>query len=397
MNSTVYLFGNYGQGITSYPIDYTQSLFDKFISESKAPTQLIMYRDGEIMNYGYIRRIENNHFFGLCIQINGQYLSTVKRLFDIFEDVIANIAVRGELIRINEQGNLIETTSLLSNNPKEVERVTDYCRNELNKIEGMCKKLPPIDYSTSNSDRNYFKEDDNAVKIITASLKNGCTFIYKKDDYDTLALAGYRSTLFKLNEKYTQATNHIKDLDNELTTLRKQKKQMGIVVCLILVLFIGSIVFFSVMESKDRHIEEQAATIVQQDSENKNLTQEKQKLNDDNIFLGDRNAELLRMYNEMVDSCNILERMYNQLSEDYSELQLQLQYTNSDNMEQIDILRGLNKELERQYEDYKKHAEIRIKAKDEAIKDYNFLMTEYNKLKNKYYQTKEGKRELKSR
>ena len=42
MNSTVYLFGNYGQGITSYPIDYTQSLFDKFISESKAPTQLIM-------------------------------------------------------------------------------------------------------------------------------------------------------------------------------------------------------------------------------------------------------------------------------------------------------------------------------------------------------------------
>ena len=88
--------------------------------------------------------------------------------------------------------------------------------------------------------------------------------------------------------------------------------------------------------------------------------------------------------------------MYNQLSEDYSELQLQLQYTNSDNMEQIDILRGLNKELERQYEDYKKHAEIRIKAKDEAIKDYNFLMTEYNKLKNKYYQTKEGKRELKS-
>ena len=89
----------------------------------------------------------------------------------------------------------------------------------------------------------------------------------------------------------------------------------------------------------------------------------------------------------------ILESMYNKLSNDYSELQ----YTNSDNIEQIGILRDLNKKLEWQYEDYKKHAEIRIKAKDEAIKDYNFLMTEYNKLKNKYYQTKEGKRELKNR
>jgi len=393
MNSSIYLFGNFGQGVISYPTDYAQMIFEKFIAESKAPTQLIIHRDGEIMNYGYIRKIENNHLFGLCIQINGQYISTIKRLFEIFEDVTANIAVRGELIRLNEQGNLVESVTRFANNQNEVERITDYCRNELSKLENLCKKLPSVDYSTSNNDKSYFKEDENAVRIITNSLKNGYTFVYKEEDFDTLALAGYRSTLSNLNSKYNQAAMKIQELNSELSSLKKQKKQMGIVVCLIILLFVGSIIFFNTLEMKDRNIEEQAETIEIQNTENKALSSEKNKLSDDNLHLNARISELTRMYNEKADSCMILESMYNKLSNDYFELQ----YTNSDNIEQIGILRDLNKKLEWQYEDYKKHAEIRIKAKDEAIKDYNFLMTEYNKLKNKYYQTKEGKRELKNR
>lgn len=391
MNSSIYLFGDFGQGVISYPTDYAQTIFEKFIAESKAPTQLIIHRDGEIMNYGYIRKIENNHLFGLCIQINGQYISTIKRLFEIFEDVTANIAVRGELIRLNEQGNLVESVTRFANKSNEVERITDYCRNELSKLENLCKKLPSVDYSTSNNDKSYFKEDENAVRIITTSLKNGYTFVYKKEDFDTLALAGYRSTLSNLNSKYNQAAMKIQELNSELSSLKKQKKQMGIVVCLTILLFVGSIIFFNTLEMKDRSIEEQAETIELQNTENKTLSSEKNKLSDDNLYLNARISELTRMYNEKADSCMILERMYNKLSDDYSELQI----TNSNNVEQTEKLRDLNKQLERQYEDYKKHAEIRIKAKDEAIKDYNFLMTEYNKLKNKYYQTKEGKRELK--
>lgn len=74
MNSTVYLFGNFGQGITLYPNDYTKDIFKEFTSRANAPTQLIIHRDRSIMNYGYIRKIENGHLFGICIQINGQYL-----------------------------------------------------------------------------------------------------------------------------------------------------------------------------------------------------------------------------------------------------------------------------------------------------------------------------------
>lgn len=393
MNSTVYLFGDFGQGLMSYPIDYTQSLFNKFISESKAPTQVVIYRDGEIMNYGYIRKMENNHLFGMCIQINGQYLTTIKRLFDLFEDAIANMAVRGELIRINEQGNLIETTSSLNNNPKEIERITDYCRSELDKMESACKKLPPIDYSTSATDRNYFKEDDNAMKIITASVKNGCTLIYKKDDYDTLALSSYRSTLSKLNNKYIQATDDIKNLNKELVTLKRQKKQMGVVTALILILFIGSIVSCNVMRSKNRHIEEQGVAIGQKDAENRNLkkkteslNQEKEKLSDDNTFLGDRNSELTRMYNDKEERCNKLASENKNLKDKVAQHE-----------ETISSLKSINKQLEQRTNELKKEAELQLEAKNKLTKDYNNLLWQYKALQNKYYQTREGKKELKKK
>ena len=44
MNSTIYLFGNLGQGITLYPNDYTKNIFKEFISRANAPTQLIIHR-----------------------------------------------------------------------------------------------------------------------------------------------------------------------------------------------------------------------------------------------------------------------------------------------------------------------------------------------------------------
>ena len=89
MNCTVYLFGKFGQGITSSVNDYTKSMFDQFISYSEAPTQIIIHRNGAIMNYGYVRKIANNHLFGICAQINGQYISHPQKLFEVFENIIS--------------------------------------------------------------------------------------------------------------------------------------------------------------------------------------------------------------------------------------------------------------------------------------------------------------------
>lgn len=393
MNSSFYLFGDFGRGVISYPIDYAQSIFEKFVAESKAPTQMIIHRDGEIINYGYVRKIENNHLFGICIQINGQYFSTTKRLFEIFEDITAYITVRGELIRLDEQGNLVESVTRFADKPNEVERITDYCRNELSKLEHLCKKLPPIDYSTSNGDKSYFKEDDNSTKIITTALKNGYTFVYKKDDFDTLALAGYRSTLSALNTKFNQASNKVQELNKELATLKRQKKQMGVVACLILVLFIGSIIFFNTIEEKDKNIKEQAATIVQQGSENKRLTNEKAELHHDNSYLNDRVNELTEMYNEKVDNCTRLERLYNNSINENKQVKANiLNY-----QKELERVKATNKELERKCNESNIQSDKYLRENNELLSRYNQLMKEFNNMKYKYYSTKEGKKELKKK
>jgi len=261
MNCTIYLFGDLGQGLTLYPNDYTKNIFKEFISRASAPTQLIVHRDGSIMNYGYIRKIENGHLFGICVQINGQYLTAIKKLFELFEDITTNIVVRGDIIQLNNQGNLINTISKLTDKPQEVDRIISYCQTELAKMSLYCRTLPHIDYSTSDNDINSFKDSDSNQNIINSSVQNGYTFIYKKDDYDSLALSGYRSTLYYLNKENENNKEQIIELKNELDKVRKQKKQFKLVLCLFALFFVFVIIVMSIISDKNRNIELQVGEI----------------------------------------------------------------------------------------------------------------------------------------
>lgn len=250
MNSTIYLFGKLGQDITVSVNDYTKSFFEEFISKANAPTQIIIHRNGDIMNYGYVRKIENNNLFGICVQINGQYISTTKKLFEVFENIIANIAIRGEILHLNRRGDLEARTLNLLDKPEEIERAIANCQNEFSKLAPTCKPLPDIDFSTSDSEIFFFKENEDNNTIIKTSVKNGYAFIYKEDDYDTLFLSGYRSTLSALNKENETYKKRISDQDYKLKILEREKKQMGAVVALFITLFIGSILFFNTVEKK---------------------------------------------------------------------------------------------------------------------------------------------------
>ena len=261
MNSTIYLFGNLGHGLTLYPDDYTKNIFKEFISRASAPTQLIIHRDGAIMNYGYIRKIENGHLFGICVQINGQYFTVVKNLFDVFEDITTNIVVRGDIIQLNNQGNLISAISNLTDKSHEVDRIISYCQTEMAKMSSCCQLLPNIDYSTSDNDINNFRDTDSNQNVVNSSVKNGYTFIYKKDDYDSLALSGYRSTLYFLNKENENNKDQISELKNELDKVKKQKKQFKLVLWLFALFFVFILIVISVISDKNRNIELQVGEI----------------------------------------------------------------------------------------------------------------------------------------
>ena len=391
MNSTVYLFGNFGQGITLYPNDYTKDIFKEFASRANAPTQLIIHRDRSIMNYGYIRKIENGHLFGICIQINGQYLTGIKRLFEIFEDIIANIVVRGDIIKLNKQGNLVENVSKLIDKSKEVEKIISFCQNELMGMSAYCQTLPPINYSTSDSDINNFRDTDNNQTIVGASVKNGYTFIYKANDYDSLALSGYRSTLYSLNKENEANKQKIVELDKNLSVLKRQKKQMNVVVCLVLLLFIGSIIFFNTIDEKNRNIQAQQTTIEQQSVENDKLVEENKDIYNKQVSLQNLHHSLVKEHGILDEKFDSLLQQYNILSSSYESLEI----TANAKQRKIEELQNTNNNLEIRCINYRRTISRKEDEYSTLQKKYNSLNNSYDVLSNKYYSTTEGKKELK--
>ena len=391
MNSTIYLFGNLGQGITLYPNDYTKNIFKEFISRANAPTQLIIHRDRAIMNYGYIRKIENGQLFGICVQINGQYLTAIKKLFETFEDITTNIVVRGDIIKLNNHGNLVSTTSKLTDKPQEVDRIINYCQTELLKLSAFCQTLPSIDYSTSDSDINSYKDTDNNQNILNSSVKNGYTFIYKATDYDTLALSGYRSTLYSLNKENEANKRTITELDKQLSILKRQKKQMNVVVCLVLTLFVGSIVFFNTLDEKNRDIQSKQETINQQTSENTKLIKENEAISNSRVILQNQYSSLRKNYEKLDEQYNSLQREYDMLSSNYNSLQ----FTVNSKQKEINELQSEKNTLVIRCNNYSRTISRKENDYSALQKKYNSLSSSYEMLSNKYYSTKEGKKELK--
>lgn len=391
MNCTIYLFGNLGQGITLYPNDYTKNIFKEFISRASAPTQLIIHRDGAIMNYGYMRKIENGHLFGICVQINGQYLTAIKKIFELFEDITTNIVVRGDIIQLNNQGNLISTTSKFTDKPQEVDRIISYCQTELAKLSSFCRTLPHIDYSTSDNDISSFRDSDSNQNIVNSSVKNGYTFVYKANDYDTLALRGYRSTLYSLNKENEANKRTITELDKKLSVLKRQKKQLNAVVSLVLILFVGSIIFFNTLDEKNRDIQSKQKTIEIQTSENTKLVKENKDINNRQEILKNAHHLLVEEHAMLDEKYDSLQREYNTLSSNYNSLEI---LTNS-KQRKIEELQSANNNLEIRCSNYSRTITRKDNDYSTLQKKYNSLSNSYDVLSNKYYKTKEGKKELK--
>ncbi len=396
MNSTIYLFGKFGHGITASVNDYTKNFFEEFISKANAPTQIIIHRDGDIMNYGYVRRIEKNHLFGICIQINGQYLSDIRNLFDTFENMVANCAVRGDILRLNKNGDLEASISSLQDKPEEVDRVIANCQSEILRISNNCKTLPTIDYSTTSSDCSHFKENDDNDRIITSSVKNGYTFIYKEQDFDTLALMGYRTTLSTLNKENKSYKDKVKELEHELKTLARKEKQMGVVLVLLAILFIGSIFFFTTIEEKNADIETKQETIDKQLVENSTLTEENRKIQNEKSNLQSQNQDLTIKQESTEQDLANLSSAYEALKRENVELKKEnaaLSQENSGYISEINSLSSQKSSLEWKLKNAEKSVTKGNKDYQDLCSKYYKVVDQLAKMEKKYYSTKEGRKE----
>ena len=297
MNSTVYVFGDFGQGYTQYLDDYTRAIFKKFSKLSTAKTQLTIRREGSLIYYGYIRKLDSSpeHYIGLCSVLNSVMFTDIKSLFTLFENTIESLIVTGDILHFTTKGYVESSINSLSDKDQIVAELSKQLNLNLKSLS--TNLLPPSDYTIGLDETKTFSIDDNPSDIVKASHKYGYTFVLKNEDYDSIAVKSYRGVILNLNKSLTSEKKITKKLTEENEKLLKQKKQTNVVLTLLfIIIFAGVIIWIWVADTnaeigwlKDK-ISKQESVISNQ--ETVILTQETE--------ISTQEAHMTRQYNQIL-------------------------------------------------------------------------------------------------
>ena len=252
MNSSVYVFGSLGNGYTQYPDDYAKVIYQNFYARSTASSQITIHRDNNLIYYGYIRKLDvSSQYIGFCVLLNGVMFSQIGSLFPIFENAVADLVARGEILHFSDRGNITSSISNLNEKQQEVERIASVILNQISGLESNTKKLPPVSYGVSNNESKTFSTSDKNEDIVNASCKYSYTYVLKDKDYDTASLTSYRSVLIRLNKEKDILSNNYSELKTKYEKLTEQKKQYKKVVILCVLIALCGIGLFFLKDSLD--------------------------------------------------------------------------------------------------------------------------------------------------
>lgn len=269
MNSSVYLFGRLIQGYTQYPNDHTQSIFQNFASKATVPTQIVIHRENNLMYYGYMRLmdVKQSQYLGMCIVFNDLMIRDIESLFDLFENTFTSIVANGDILKLDENGNVVSNVAQVNEQLYETHRVLELLQNSISSLDEKCTKLPPVSYEISSSEVKRFTIKDSLKEIIEASYKYGYTVVYKNSNYETNTLKGYKSVIKRLKNEKDELDKNLQKLSVEYKKVLKEKKRSTLVsllsVCMVFFLTIG----FVVIRQKDNEIMEKNTTLSKKETE----------------------------------------------------------------------------------------------------------------------------------
>lgn len=257
MNLSFYLFGDLSSGYTQYPNDYTKSIFEKFRQNSQATTQIAIHRDGDLIYYGYIRKLEENNYLGLCTVINGKMITQIDQLFGIYEGVIESMVRNGYLIHFNDKGEIVSKVGQLYENREEIDLITTSLQSSFDRLESTSRQLPPVSYATSKDSVKSYSIQDNPEEILKSSYTNGYTFVYKSKGFNTAQMNSYKGVITRIGKEKKELQERCDDLVRKLTAEKIKQRNMkwvgglGVVVLIFGIILWNKVLFPSEVTKKD--------------------------------------------------------------------------------------------------------------------------------------------------
>lgn len=214
MKPLVYFFGTLPGGFLSYPDDNTRKLFFEFVNRSKNVSQIVLHRKDNLIHYGYVRKMPNNNFFGICLCLDCIY-TDVKRLFDVFDNIYASMIQKGDVLRL-KSGNEIDwaTKKFVT----ESVALTEYVNQIIKKVNvsrNNTQAMPPIDFSISINDcLEISLENSPRDNIVDAIKRYTNVYIVKKE-----------SEIERVNGLYSIVNRKDEEIKELKLIVRKQKRE----------------------------------------------------------------------------------------------------------------------------------------------------------------------------
>lgn len=410
MKAEIYIFGNFADGYSQYPNNYTHNLFEVISTSRQAESEIIYHREGSLTYYIYTREISkiDNTFIGLCYVFNDVFIKDFTPLFSIFEDVITNIVVTGELLEFTNDGKLATKINQLYTHTKELQRVSDYLNNKLNSLGGKTEKLPPINFAISTAEwKSYSYKDVADIQKSVVDYSN--IRVLKGEEYNTDTLSSYAGKLNTLNNEKTAALRTIDKQKQEISDLKKKQKNYKLVIWLVVFICIGGIIFISTINSRNATIKrlnkvvtEKVSTIISQEEIigilHDTIISKTQKINilhTDNQTLAYQKDSLIAINSKLHRDKNILQEEKANLNRKLTQTETSLKSANnqiSSLKTEMNDLKRENKELKNRKYEPETYKVTSYKAPCYYIDgSYNYKKTGYSYSKNTtlyvYYKT----------
>ncbi len=252
LNASVNIFGVLADGYTQYPDDYSQEIYTKFCELAKGESQIVIHRDGDLMYYGYVRRMDDaQQCIGFCIILNGVMFSSPCDLLPVFESTVETLTVEGTIISFNEKGQIVPRIRSFVSMQQEVKRVENMILGRIGELSGNVAMLPPVDYSKPPTKCIRFEAEDSREEIADAAWRYAYTVITAKGG-DSQSLNGYRNVVKRLSNEKWKVTQELAALKEKHGKLKREKTQLRNVVILILIVAVCCVALLVKLEALEQ-------------------------------------------------------------------------------------------------------------------------------------------------
>ena len=254
MNSTAYIFGNFGTGYTQYPDDSQSSVL--MTAGAEGDSCISIRREGSMSWCIYRRNLSDGKFIGLAVGFNGVCCTSIKDMFSIFETAVTGLALEGRLIGFAENGTLIPLVSRLSISRSEVERIVGSLCSSFGSLKStaFCQ-LPPMNYGAGSAEKVIL-----TAESVPGDIKDG---LEKVCSIDILigerpdSVDSYAGKLKAASEKVTSLSAQNDALKEDLKKMERQKKRTTLVT----VLVIAIAILFSFFMTVNVNLNDMIATL----------------------------------------------------------------------------------------------------------------------------------------